>query len=202
METDEDITQDSADEDEYLGPCFEEMHILESMIDGWAGKAVLVLGAGREPDDFSIPVILSRMGANVSAVDVNYRGPAEYQGCQYHRVSADRVDGLFSEGQFDIVISTAMFGVPFTNWAAREYSLNPFDEGFKDRIRELELEVIGKLLNLTKEGGIHFHYNRDLNPQSWNFDEVDLKQIGCESAFHPQYLPNSEETWFLKKQIT
>jgi hypothetical protein len=199
METGENIAQDSGNEDEYLGPYFEEMRVLESMMDGWSGKEVLIMGAGREPDDFSIPVILSQMGASVSAVDVNYRGPVEYRGCQYYRISADRVNEMFTEEQFDIVISTAMFGVPFTNWAAREYTLNPFDEGFKDRIKELELEVLRKLLSLTKKGGIHFHYNRDLNPQSWNFDEDDLKQIGCEAAFHPQDLANPKETWFLRK---
>ena len=157
------------------------------------------MGAGREPDEFSIPVILSQMGANVSAVDVNYRGPAEYQGCQYYRVSADRVDEIFEEGQFDIVISTAMFGVPFTNWAVREFALNSFDEGLKDRIRDLELEVLGKLLTLTKDGGIHFHHNKDLNPQSWNFSEDDLNHIGYESASHPDDLPNPRETWFLRR---
>jgi hypothetical protein len=193
------VAAGSENENEYLGPYFEEMRILGSMIDGWGGKEVLVMGAGREPDDFSIPVILSRMGANVSAVDVNYRGPADYQGCQYFRASADRVGEMFAEEQFDIVISTAMFGVPFTNWAVREYTLNPFDENLKDRIKEFELEVLRKLLRLTKKGGIHFHYNRDLNPQSWSFDETDLKQMDCESAFHPQDLPNPSETWFLRK---
>lgn len=199
METDENTVQDSANEDGYFGPYFEEMRILESMIDSWAGKEVLILGVGREPDDFSIPIILSQMGANVSAVDVSYRGPAEYRGCQYYRVSADRVDQMFAEEQFDMVISTAMFGVPFTNWATREYALSPFDEGFKDRIKELELEVLNSLLKLTKKGGVHLHYNRDLNPQSWSFSEDDLKHIGCESAFHPQNLPNLKETWFLRK---
>jgi len=199
MEADEGTAQEPESEDEYLGPYFEEMLILRSMIDSWADKKVLVIGAGREPDDLSVPVILSRMGVEVSAVDVNYRGPAEYQGCQYFRVSADRVDQMFEEEQFDIVISTAMFGVPFTNWAIREYSLNSFDEGLKDRIRDLELEVIGKLLKLTRKGGVHLHHNRDLNPQSWNFGEEDLKHIGCESAFQPEKLPNPRETWFLKK---
>ena len=106
---------------------------------------------------------------------------------------------MFEEGQFDIIISTAMFGVPFTNWAVREFSLNSFDEGLKNRIMELELEVLEKLLILTKDGGIHFHHNKDLNPQSWNFSEDDLKQIGYESAFHQDDLPNPRETWFLKK---
>ena len=175
------------------------MRVLESMIDNWAGKNVLVMGAGRQPDDFSVPVILAQMQANVSAIDANYRGPADYQGCEYFRISADRVDETFAEEQFDVVISTAMFGVPFTNWATRQYSLNPFDEGFKDRIRELELEVLGKMFKLTKKGGIHFHYNRDLNPQSWTFDEDDLKYIGYETAFHPQDMPNAEGIWFLKK---
>jgi hypothetical protein len=157
------------------------------------------MGAGRAPDDFSIPVILARLGAKVSAVDVNYRGPAEYRGCQYFRVSADRVNEIFAENQFDIIISTAMFGVPFTNWAIQQYQLNSFDEGLADRIKELELEVIGKLLQLTKEGGIHLHHNRDLNPQSWTFSEEELKQTGCEAAFHPEELPGSRGTWFLRK---
>lgn len=198
MVSDEDIINDSTNKN-YLGPYFEEMRILESMIDGWAGKKVLVIGAGREPDDFSIPVILSKMGAEISAVDVNYRGPSEYKGCQYYRVSADRIDRVFEEEQFDVVISTAMFGVPFTNWAARTYSLRFTDQDFKTRIMELELDVLGRLHKLTKKGGIHFHYNRDLNPQSWNFTEEDIKRIGYESAFHPKELPNPRETWFLKK---
>ena len=199
MDIDENTTQEPADAEEYLGPYFEEMRILGSMIDGWAGKEVLIMGAGREPDEFSIPVILSRMGANVSAVDANYRGPAEYEGCQYYRLSADRATDMFEQEQFDVVISTGMFGAPFTNWAIREYALNSFDEGLKDRIRELELEVLEKLLTLTKTGGAHFHHNRDMNPQSWNFDENDLKQIGCESASHADDLPTPEESWFLKK---
>lgn len=186
-------------EKEYIGPYFEEMRILASMIDGWAGKDILIIGAGSEPDEYSMPVILARLGANVSAVDVNYRGPAEYEGCQYYRMSADRVEDLFSGEQFDIVISTAVFGVPFTNWAVREFGLNSFDEGLKDRIRELELEIIKKLLLLTKAGGIHFHHNKDLNPQSWNFGEEELKQMGCESAFRPEDLINPRETWILKK---
>ncbi len=191
--------QEAADGDQYLGPYLEEMRVLESMIDNWAGKNVLVMGAGRQPEDFSVPVILAQMQANVSAIDANYRGPADYQGCKYFRISADRVDEAFAEEEFDIVISTAMFGVPFTNWATRQYYLNPFDEGFKDRIRELELEVLGRIFRLTKKGGIHFHYNRDLNPQSWTFTEDDLKHIGYETAFHPQDMPNSEGIWFLKK---
>ena len=191
--------QEPTDDESYVGPYFEEMRLLESMIDGWSGKAVLVMGAGREPDDFSIPVILARMGANVSAVDVNYRGPAEYRGCQYYRACADRVNETFAEGQFDIVISMAMFGVPFTNWAVREFSLNSFDEGLKDRIMDLELEVLEKLLTLTKDGGIHLHHNKDLNPQSWNFSEDDLKHIGYESAFHPDGLPNPREAWLLRR---
>ena len=192
-------TQEAVSADQYLGPYLEEIRVLGSMIDNWAGKNVLVMGAGRQPDDFSVPVILAQMQANVSAIDANYRGPADYQGCEYFRISADRVDETFAEEQFDVVISTAMFGVPFTNWATRQYSLNPFDEGFKDRIRELELEVLGKMFKLTKKGGIHFHYNRDLNPQSWTFDEDDLKYIGYETAFHPQDMPNAEGIWFLKK---
>jgi hypothetical protein len=192
-------TQEVAGADQYLGPYFEEMRVLGSMIDNWAGKNVLVMGAGRQPDDFSVPVILAQMQANVFAIDANYRGPADYQGCKYFRISADRVDEAFAEEQFDVVISTAMFGVPFTNWSTRQYSLNPFDEGFKDRIRELELEVFGKMFKLTKKGGIHFHYNRDLNPQSWTFTEDDLKYIGYETAFHPQDMPNAEGIWFLRK---
>ncbi|MFC1714354.1 DnaJ domain-containing protein [Candidatus Poribacteria bacterium] len=207
MEIEDDITEEPAwepeqeptDDENYVGPYFAEMRILESMIDGWAGKVVLVMGAGRDPEEFSIPVILAQMGASVSAVDINYRGPAEYQGCQYYRVSADRVNEMFAEGQFDIIISTAMFGVPFTNWAVREFSLNSFDEGLKDRIRDLELEVLGKLFILTKDSGIHFHHNKDLNPQSWNFSEDDLKQIGYESAFHPDGLPNPREMWVLRR---
>jgi hypothetical protein len=199
MDIDEDIAREPESEEEYLGPYFEEMRILRSMIDGWAGKEILIMGAGREPDEFSMPVILSRMGANVSAADINYRGPAEYEGCQYYRVSADRVNEIFEEEQFDIIISTAMFGVPFTNWAVRTFSLNSFDEGLRDRIRELELEVLKKLLMLTKSGGTHFHHNRDLNPQSWNFGEDDLKHIGYESATHSDDLPNPRETWFLRR---
>jgi len=190
---------DSVVEEEYLGPYFEEMRLLREIIDNWAGKEILIMGAGQAPDDFSMPVILSRMGAKVSAVDVNYRGPSEYQGCQYYRLSADRLDEVFSEEQFDIVISTAMFGVPFTNWAIQEYRLNSFDEGLPRKIRELELEVIRKLLTLTKKGGVHFHHNKDLNPQSWTFSEDELKQIGCEAAFHPEDLLGSRETWFLRK---
>ncbi len=199
MDIDEDTAQEPVEAEEYLGPYYEEMRILGSMIGGWTGKEILIIGAGREPGEFSMPVILSRIGASVSAVDVNYRGPAEFGGCQYYRASADRVNNIFQEEQFDVVISTAMFGAPFTNWAVREFNLNSFDEGLKDRIRELELEVIGKLLALTKSGGMHFHHNRDLNPQSWSFDEVDLREIGCESASHPDDLPNPEEIWLLRK---
>jgi len=189
----------SASIDEYLGPYFEEIRILESMMDGWAGKEVLIVGAGREPVDFSMPVILAQMGAKVSAIDINYRGPSEYKGCQYYRISADRLDQIFAEEQFDVVISTEMFGAPFTNWAIKQYALNPFKEGFKDRIRELELEILGGLVKLTKKGGLHFHYNKDLNPQSWNFNEDDLKHIGYESAFRPQNLQNFPRIWFLKR---
>ena len=199
MDIDEDVAQEPENAEEYLGPYYEEMRILGSIIDGWAGKEILIMGAGRDPEPFSMPVILSQMGANISAVDINYRGPAEYEGCQYYRASADRVNDLFQEEQFDVIISTAMFGVPLTNWAIREFNLNSFDEGLKDRIRELELEVISKLLTLTKSGGVHFHYNKDLNPQSWSFDEVDLKELGCESAFHPDGLPNPREIWLLRK---
>lgn len=190
---------DSISESEYVGPYFEEMRLLRAMIDGWVGKEILIMGAGQTPDDFSMPVILARMGANVYAVDVNYRGPAEYQGCQYFRASVDRIDEMFGEKQFDIIISTAMFGVPFTNWAIREFGLNSFDEALKDRIKELELEVLRKLLISTKKDGVHFHHNRDMNPQSWTFSEDELKQIGYEVAFHSEDLPSPEETWFLKK---
>lgn len=190
---------DPISESEYVGPYFEEMRLLRAMIDGWVGKEILIMGAGQDPDDFSMPVILARMGAKVYAVDVNYRGPADYQGCQYFRASADRLNEMFDEEQFDMVISTAMFGVPFTNWAIREFGLDSFDEALKDRIRELELEVLRKLLSLTKKGGVHFHHNRDMNPQSWTFSEDELKQIGYEVAFHSEDLPSPRETWFLKK---
>jgi hypothetical protein len=61
----------------------------------------------------------------------------------------------------------------------------------------LELEVFGILVKMTKKGGWQFHYNKDLNPQSWNFSEEDLKKLGYESAFHPENLPNSQGMWFL-----
>jgi predicted nucleic acid-binding Zn-ribbon protein len=199
MESDKNYDQNRPDEQQYIGPYFEEMRILGSMIDRWSDKSVLVIGVGREPEAFSIPVILSQMGAEVYAIDINYRGPAEYEGCKFFRLSADRIGDMFEEEQFDVVISTAMFGVPFTNWAIREYHLNSFDENLKDRIKELELLTISELLKITKKGGVHFHYNRDLNPQSWTFDEEDLKYIGCESAFHSEKLANFMETWFLKK---
>ncbi|MBM3213044.1 hypothetical protein FJZ33_12540 [Candidatus Poribacteria bacterium] len=199
MESNTDNPQNTEQNKSYLGPYFEEMRLLESMIDGWEEKKILVLGAGHEPEEFSLPVILAQLGAKVTAIDVNYRGPSEYKNCQYYRASADRVDAMFPDEDFDIVISTAMFGAPFTNWAIRQYSLRPLDENFKDKIRELELDVLARLLKLTKKGGIHFHYNRDLNPQSWNFGEEDLKQIGYESAFHPEDLLNSRGIWFIKK---
>lgn len=182
----------------YIGPYYEEMRMFESLIDGWKGKDVLVLGAGRVPEDFSIPVILAQMGANVFAIDVNYNGPEEYKGCHYYRVSIDRVDQLFSEKQFDIMISTSVFGVPFTNWAIKQYSLNPFSDGFKEKIKQLELEVFEILARLTKKGGWHFHFNKDLNPQSWNWTEDELKKLGYESAFHPENMENSKNIFFLR----
>ena len=193
----EERTQNTNESDEYLGPYLEEMRMLNSLVDGWKGKNVLVLGAGREPEDFSIPVILAQMEANVFATDVNYNGPEEYKGCKYYRASVDRVDQVFEGKQFDVMISTLVFGVPFTNWAIRQYSLNPFNEGFKEKIKQLELEVFGILVKMTKKGGWQFHYNKDLNPQSWNFSEEDLKKLGYESAFHPENLPNSQGMWFL-----
>ena len=201
LETDINSNQNIEQPENYLGPYLEEMLILESMVGNWKGKEILVLGAGVEPEEFSMPVILAKLGAKVTATDVNYRGPSEYQNCQYYRVSADRIDTMFLEERFDIVISTAMFGAPFTNWAIRQYFMSPVDINFSDRIRQLELETLSKLLRLTKKGGIHFHYNKDLNPQSWNFDESDLIQLGCESAFHPENLPNSRGIWFLKKML-
>jgi hypothetical protein len=194
----ENITPNPIETDEYVGPYLEEIRMLESLADGWKGKNVLVLGAGREPEDFSIPIILAQMGANVSAIDINYNGPAEYKGCKYIRASVDRADQVFEGEQFDVMISTAVFGVPFTNWSIRQYSLNPFNEGFKEKIKQLELEVFDILMKITKKGGWQFHYNKDLNPQSWNFSEQDLKKLGYESAFHPENLPNSQGIWFLQ----
>ncbi len=195
---DNNVSETKIDNGRYLGPYYEEMRMFESLVDEWKGKDVLVLGAGRAPEDFSIPVILAQMGANVFAIDINYNGPEEYKGCRYYRASIDRVDQLFAEKQFDVVISTSVFGVPFTNWAIKQYSLNPFSEGFKERIKQLELEVFEILAKLTKKGGWHFHFNKDLNPQSWNWTEDDLKKIGYESAFHPENLENSKNIFFLK----
>ncbi|MEK7398482.1 MAG: DnaJ domain-containing protein, partial [Candidatus Poribacteria bacterium] len=195
---DENITENISEDDEYLGPYYEEMRMLESLAKGWKDKDILILGAGRVPEDFSIPVILTQMGANVFAVDINYNGPEEYRGCHYYRVSIDRVDQVFNGKQFDIMISTAVFGVPFTNWAIKQYSLNPFGEGFRDRIRQLELEVFEILARATKKGGWHFHFNKDLNPQSWNWTENDLKKLGYESAFHPENMENSKGIYYLK----
>lgn len=192
------VDQNPIENDEYLGPYLDEIRMLESLVVGWKDKDVLVLGAGREPEIFSIPVILAQMGAKVSAIDVNYNGPSEYKGCNYYRASVDRADQVFEGKQFDIMISTAVFGVPFTNWAIRQYSLNPFGDGFKEKIKQLELEVFGILVKITKKGGWHFHYNKDLNPQSWNFSEDDLKKLGYESAFHPENLPDSQGIWFLQ----
>ncbi len=196
--TTDEISQDEIDDGEYLGPYFEEMRILSSLVDGWKGKEILVLGAGSKPDDFSIPVILAKMGADVTAIDVNYNGPAEYKGCKYIRESMDRADQVFEGRQFDILISTSVFGVPFTNWAIRQYAMNPFNDGFREKIQKLELEVLGKLMKLIKKGGWQFHYNKDMNPQSWNFTEDDLKELGYESAFHPENHPNSKGIWFIK----
>ncbi len=194
----ENAGSESMSNEKYLGPYFEEMHFLESLIDSWKDKEVLILGAGRKPEDFSIPVILSQMSAKVFAVDVDYSGPAEYKGCMYYRASIDRVDLIFEEKKFDIVISTAVFGVPLTNWAIRQYSLNPFNEYFYKRIMQLELEILEKLAKLTKDGGLHLHYNKDMNPQSWRFGEEDLLKIGYKSAFHPEGLMEPQKTWILK----
>lgn len=193
-----DVPETKIDDGKYLGPYYEEMRMFESLIDGWKNKDVLVLGAGRMPEDFSIPVILAQMGANVFAIDVNYNGPEEYKGCRFYRVSIDRVDQLFNGKQFDIMISTSVFGVPFTNWAIKQYSLNPFSEGFKDRIKQLELEVFEMLAKLTKKGGWHFHFNKDLNPQSWNWTEDELKKLGYETVFHPENIETSKNVYFLK----
>jgi hypothetical protein len=196
--TTDEIIQDFIVDGEYLGPYFEEMRILSSLVDGWKGKTVLVLGAGREPEDFSIPVILAQMGADVTAIDINYNGPEVYRGCKYIRESIDRADQIFCDRKFDILISTAVFGVPFTNWAIKQYSMNPFKDGFNERIRDLELGVLESLLKITKKGGWHFHYNKDLNPQSWTFNEDDIKKLGYESSFHPENHPNSKCVWFIK----
>jgi len=110
----------------------------------------------------------------------------------------DRADQVFEGRQFDILISTSVFGVPFTNWAIRQYAMNPFNDGFREKIQKLELEVLGKLMKLIKKGGWQFHYNKDMNPQSWNFTEDDLKELGYESAFHPENHPNSKGIWFIK----
>lgn len=194
----ENLGSELMDGEKYLGPYFEEMHFLESLIDNWKGKEILVLGVGRKPEDFSIPVILSQIGAKVFAVDVDYSGPAEYKGCIYYRASIDRVDIVFEDKKFDIVISTSVFGVPLTNWAIRQYSLNPFNEFFYKRIMQLELEILEKLAKLTKDGGLHLHYNKDMNPQSWRFTEEDLLKIGYKSAFHPEGLTEPQKTWILK----
>jgi len=190
---------EGAEKDKYLGPYFEEMRVLESMIESWAEKEILILGAGRKPEDFSMPVILSQMGAIVTAIDADYHGPEEYKGCRYYRLSIDRADQMFDKEKFDIVISTAVFGVPFTNWMIRQYALNPFNETFTKRIKELELQSLEILVGLTKKGGLHLHYNKDMNPQSWNFTEEDLRHIGYASAFHPESLPNSKCIWILTK---
>jgi len=199
MENTTELSQNSYNDDEYLGPYFDEIRILSSLANGLEGKDILVLGAGREPEDFSIPVILSQMGANVFAIDINYNGPDEYKGCKYIRGSIDRVDQIFAGRQFDILISTSVFGVPFTNWAIRQYSLNPFKDGFVEKIRQLELEVFEILARVTKKDGWHFHYNKDMNPQSWNFNEDDLKKLGYESAFHPENNLNPKSIWFIKQ---
>ncbi|MBD3183083.1 DnaJ domain-containing protein [Candidatus Poribacteria bacterium] len=182
----------------YLGPYFEEIRILESMLDSWSGKKILVMGVGREPEEFSVPIILAKLGAEVSAADINYSGPSEYGGCKYYRISVDRIDEAFVEEYFDVVITTAMFGVPFTNWSAREHNLNTFDPGFKEKIKELELEAIKKMVSITKKNGLHLHYNKDMNPQSWNFGEEELKSIGCEQAFKVEELMEPDKTWYLK----
>lgn len=196
--TTDDTIQNTFNDDEYLGPYFEEMRILSSLAGEWKGKDILVLGAGREPEDFSIPVILAQIGANVTAIDINYNGPEEYKGCKYIRGSIDRVEQIFDGKQFDLLISTAVFGVPFTNWAIKRYSMNPFSDGFTEKFKRLELEIFGSFAKIIKKGGWQFHYNKDMNPQSWNFDENDLKNLGYESAFHPENHQNSNGIWFIK----
>jgi len=119
---------------------------------------------------------------------------------KYYRGSADALDELFPAGKFDIVISTAMFGVPFTNWAIRAYALAPSGGDFIQQIKAKELDALKQALKVTKPGGWQFHYNKDLNPQSWTFTKEDLIRIGCELAFQPEFLFHSRETWFLKKR--
>ena len=186
----------------YEGLYAEEMRILEFLSGGYENKEILLLGSGREPDNdiWSMNTVLTKMRAKVSAVDVHYEGPAELSGVKYYRGSANKLDELFPANGFDIVISTAMFGVPFTNWAIREYSLDLSNENFSEQIKAKELDALKQALRVTKPGGWQFHYNKDLNPQSWMFTRKDLIAIGCELAFQPEFLPHSRETWYLKKR--
>jgi len=63
----------------YEGLYADEMRILEFLSGGYKNKLILLLGAGRQPDEdiWSMDTVLMRMGAKVFAVDVQYEGPEE-----------------------------------------------------------------------------------------------------------------------------
>lgn len=185
----------------YDGHYVDEMRILEFLSGGFAGKEVLLVGAGREPDDnmWAMNNVLVLMKARVSAVDVKYDGPDEYDGVKYYRGSVHKLSELFPENRFDMVISTAMFGVPFTNWALREYGFSSLSEDLDQKIKAKELESLKQALIVTSPEGWNLHYNTDLIQQSWTFTKGDLLQIGFSVAFQPEFLLESRKTWFMKK---
>ena len=193
--------KDAIESGKYDGHYVDEMRILEFLSGGFDLKEILLVGVGREPDDniWAIPNVLARMKAKVYAVDVKYDGPAECGGVKYYKESVHKLSRLFSEHSFNIVISTAMFGVPFTNWAIREYGFSPSSDDLAEKIREKELESLKQALIVTKPGGWHFHYNTDLNPQSWTFTEEELIDIGFFAAFQPESLFERGKTWFMQK---
>jgi len=193
--------EDAVKDGKYEGHYLDEMRILECLSGGFEGKEILLVGAGQEPDDnmWATNNVLVRMKAKVYAVDVKYDGPAEFAGVKYYSGSVHKLSELFPENRFDIVISTAMFGVPFTNWAIREYGFSSLSEDLAQKIKEKELESLKQALIVTKPNGWNFHYNTDLNPQSWTFTEEDLLKIGFSVAFQPKFLLKSRETWFMKK---
>jgi len=193
--------EDAVKYGKYEGHYLDEMRILEFLSGGFDSKEILLVGTGREPDDnmWAMNNVLVHTNAKVYAVDVRYDGPAECDGVKYYRGSVHKLSELFPENRFDIVISTAMFGVPFTNWAIRKYGFSSFSEDLAQRIRGKELESLKQVLMVTKPGGWNFHYNTDLNPQSWTFTEEDLLKIGFSVAFQAECLPESRKTWFMKK---
>jgi len=185
----------------YDGHYVDEMRILEFLSGGFEDKEVLLVGAGHEPDDnmWAMNNVLVCMKARVYAVDVRYDGPAECDGVRYYRGSVHKLSELFLENRFDIVISTAMFGVPFTNWAIREYGFSPHSEDLGAKIQQKELESLKQALIVAKPGTWNFHHNVDLNPQSWTFTKEDLLKIGFSVAFQPESPLESRKTWFMKK---